>query len=213
MNVTGERRNLSNKLKQSKKVKEQQKKKQTRRILVAVCLIVIIFGSYAVWQYLSAPSENPPEIKPTTSLFSTYEFTMNDINGTQFTLNNYLGKVIVIHLMAVGCSGQINQINNYQLIRLKSLCSGYCDTKPVTVVSVAVATCETSNLAQLRETYGITWFFGNDVDDGIVDIAQNYGVYGDGTIILIDKDFQVHEAYSDVGLPALQSEINQLLEA
>jgi len=189
-----------------------KKKKQTKLLLGVVSLIVIVVVGIVVWQYVSTPSEDPPEITHTT-LFSTYEFTMNDINGTQFTLNNYRGNVIVIHLMAVGCSGQINQINNYQLIRLKSLCSGYCDNKPVTVVSVAVATCETSNLAQLREIYGITWFFGNDVDDGTVDIAQNYGVYGDGTIILIDKDFQVHEAYSDVEFPTLQSEINQLLEA
>ena len=175
---------------------QKQKKKQTILLLGVVCLIIIIGGGYAAWQYVSAPSENPPEIKPTTSLFATYDFTMNDIDGNRFSLNNYRGNVIVLHLMAVGCSGQINQINNFQLIKLKSLCNSYCDNKQVTIVSVAVATCETSNLAQLRETYGITWFFGNDVDDGTVDVAQNYGVYGDGTIILIDKDFQVHEAYS-----------------
>ena len=192
--------------------KTMKKKKQTKLLVGVVCLIVIVVG-IAAWQYVSTPSEDLPEIKPTTSLFSTYEFTMKDIDGTRFSLNNYRGNVIVIHLMAVGCSGQINQINHFQLIKLKSLCSSYCDNKPVTIISVAVATCENSNLVQLREMYDISWFFGNDVDDGTVDIAQNYGVYGDGTIILIDKDFQVHEAYSDIGVPTLQSKINQLLES
>jgi len=201
-------------LKKRKKLKEQQKKKQTKLLLGAICLIAIIFGGYATWQYLaSSPSEEPPEIKHTSSLLPPYEFTMKDIDGTRFSLNNYRGRVIVIHLMAVGCSGQIYQINDNQLTQLKSLCNSYCDNKPVTIVSVAVATCENSRLSWLRSIYDVSWFFGNDYDDGTVDIAQNYGVYGDGTIIVIDKDFQVHEAYSEIDASTLKSKINQLLES
>ncbi len=205
---------MSERLKKRKILMEKQKKKkvQTKILVGVVCLIVIVLGGVTAWQYLSAPSEDPPEIKPTAALFSTYEFTMNDIDGTRFSLDNYRGNVIVIHLMAVGCSGQINPINDNQLIKLKSLCSSYCDNKPVTIVSVAVATCESSRLSWLRSTYGISWFLGNDYDDGTVDIAQNYGMYGDGTIIVIDKDFQVHEAYGDVGVSTIKSKINQLLE-
>jgi len=193
--------------------KQKKKKAQTKILVGAVCLIVILLGGITAWQYLSAPSEDPPEIKPTATLFSTYEFTMKDIDGTRFSLYNYRGNVIVIHLMAVGCSGQINPINDNQLIKLKSLCSSYCDNKPVTIVSVAVATCESSRLSWLRSTYSISWYLGNDYDDGRVDIAQHYGMYGDGTIIVIDKDFHVHEAYSDVGVSTIKSKINQLLEA
>lgn len=206
---------MSNRLEKRKKTLQQQKQKknQTKLLLGVFCLIIVIVGGYVAWQYLSAPSEDPPEIEPTTSLFSTYEFTMTDIDGSRFSLNNYRGNVIVIHLMAVGCSGQINQINDNQLIKLKSLCSSYCDSEPVTIVSVAVATCENARLSWLRDVYSISWYFGNDYDDGTVDIAQNYGVKGDGTIIIIDKDFQVHEAYSDVPVSTIRSKINQLLEA
>ena len=193
--------------------KTMKKKKQTKLLLGVVCLIVIVVAGIVAWQYVSTPSEDPPEITPTTSLFSTYEFTMKDIDGTRFSLNNYRGRVIVIHLMAVGCSGQINQINDNQLTQLGSLCNSYCDNKPVTIVSVAVATCESSRLSWLRSIYDVSWFFGNDYDDGTVDIAQNYGVYGDGTIIVIDKDFQVHEAYSEIDASTLKSKINQLLES
>ena len=180
-------------------------------MLIGVFALIIILGGYLAWQYLSAPSEDPPEI-PTTSLLSTYEFTMNDMNGTSFSLTNYRGKVILLHLMAVGCSGQIYQINDYQLTQLKTVCDSYCGKDNVTIISVAVATCENSGLSWIRETYDVNWFFGNDVDDGTIDIAQNYGVYGDGTIVIIDKNFQVHEAYSAIDATTLKSEINQLLE-
>ncbi|MCW4002092.1 MAG: hypothetical protein NWE97_02755, partial [Candidatus Bathyarchaeota archaeon] len=119
----------------------------------------------------------------------------------------------VIHLMGVGCHGQINPINEYQLTQLKTVCSSYCGNNPVTLITVAVATCENSDLAQIRINYDIAWLFGNDYDDGRVDIAQQYAAQGDGTIVLIDKAFQISEAYSTIAASTLSSKINQLLGA
>ena len=185
------------------------------KILGALCLIAIIFGSYGAWQYTrpSPISEEPPPINPTNPLQTPYEFTMRDIDGTQFSLNGFSGRIIAIHLMGVGCHGQINPINEYQLTQLKTVCSSYCGNNPVTLITVAVATCENSDLEQIRTNYDVTWLFGNDYDDGKMDIAQNYAAQGDGTIVLIDKEFRISTSYSEIAASTLSLKINQLLGA
>jgi len=185
------------------------------KILGALCLIAIIFGSYGAWQYTrpSPISEEPPPINPTNPLQTPYEFIMRDIDGTQFSLSSFSGRVIVIHVMGVGCRGQIYPINENQLTQLKTVCSSYCGNKPVILITVAVATCENSDLEQIRATYGVTWLFGNDYDDGVMDVAQKYATQGDGTIVLIDKTFHIFDSYSTIAASTLSSNINQLLGA
>jgi len=53
--------------------REREAKKKPRqwpkgKILVAVCLLVLIFGAYGIWQYtqLSAPSDETPPVTPTS---------------------------------------------------------------------------------------------------------------------------------------------------
>jgi len=183
------------------------------KILGALCLIAIIFVAYGAWQYTrpSTISEEPPPINPTNSLQTPYEFTLRDINGTQFSLSSFSGRVIVIHVMGVGCHGQIYPINDNQLTQLKTVCSSFCDNEPVTLITVAVATCPSSDLQQIRVTYDITWLFGNDYDDGKMDIAKKYATQGDGTIVLVDKIFHISDSYSTITASTLPSKINQLL--
>lgn len=184
------------------------------KILGAFCLIILIFGAYWLWQSTqpAQPSTAPPPINPTNPLQTPYEFTMRDINGTQFSLRRFSGNVIVIHLMGVGCGGQIDQINDNQLTHLRTVCSSFCGKAPVTLITVAVSTCGTCEpLLQLRDMYTISWLFGNDFDDGKADIAQKYATHGDGTIVLIDKAFHISDSYSTIIASTLSQKINQLL--
>jgi hypothetical protein len=184
------------------------------KMVGALCLIAIILMAYGAWQYTRPSiSEEPPPINPTNPLQTPYEFTIRDINGTQFSLSSFNGRVIVLHIMGVGCHGQINPINENQLTQLKTVCSIYCGNKPVIFMTVAVATCENSDLAQIRTTYGITWLLGNDNDDKIFDVAQNYAAKGDGTIVLMDKTFHISDSYSTITASTLSSKINQLVGA
>lgn len=184
------------------------------KIFGTVCLIAIILVAYGVWQSTqpSQPSTEPPPINPTNPLQTPYEFTMRDINGTRFWLKDFKGKVIAIHIMGVGCHGQIDPINDNQLTQLKTVCSSFCGNQPVKLITVAVATCPSSDLAQIRNIYGITWPLGNDADDGIMDIAQKYAAKGDGTIVLIDKAFHISTSYSTITASTMSSKINQLLQ-
>jgi hypothetical protein len=189
------------------------------KILGAICLISLIVVAYGAWQHTqpSTISEEPPTINPTpnepsqTTLAS--DFTLKDINGTQFSLSSFRGKVIILHIMAVGCTGKIDSINENQLAQLKIVCDSFCGNEPATLITAAVATCQNwlSVLAQIRATYGITWLFGNDYADGVFDITNKYAVHGDGTIVLIDKTFHISDSYSTITASTLSQKINQLL--
>jgi len=185
------------------------------KIIGAFCLIVLIFVAYGAWQSTQPPqpSTEPPPISPTNPLQTPYEFTMRDVNGTQFSLSSLSGKVIAIHVMGVGCHGQIYPINDNQLTQLGTVCNSFCGKEPVMLITVAVATCPSSDLEQIRATYGVTWCFGNDYDDGKMDIAQEYATHGDGTIVLIDKTFHISDSYSTITASTLSSKIDQLLGA
>jgi peroxiredoxin len=203
---------------QRKREAERKPRKWPKgKILGTICLFTIIFVAYGAWQYQN--SQLPPKIgdetnnnPPSTDPAPT--FSLKDINGTQFSLNQHVGKVIAVHFMALGCHGQYYEINDHQLKQLKTVCNSYCGSKPVTMVTVAVSTCPTTDLALIRENYGITWFLGNDYDDGTLDIVDAYVKYSiyDGTIVLIDKEFNVVQVYTDeTAAETLSSKIYQLL--
>ena len=202
-----------------RKYKKGRKGWPLGKVFGAICLIALLLVSYGVWQYMQSPqpSTEPPPINPQPSEPSqttlASDFTLRDIDGTQFSLSSFSGKVIVLHIMGVGCHGQIYPINDNQLTQLKTVCSSLCGREPITLITVAVATCPSSDLAEIRTTYGITWLFGNDYDDGKMDIAQKYATQGDGTIVLIDKTFHISDSYSTITASTLSSNINQLLGA
>jgi len=189
------------------------------KIAGAVFLVALLLISYGVWQYMQPPqpSTEPPPINPQPSQPSqttlALDFALNDINGTRFSLGGSKGKVIVLHIMGVGCHGQIYPINDNQLKQLRTVCDSFCGEEAVTLTTVAVATCPSSDLAQIRVAYNITWPLGNDYDDGKMDIAQKYATQGDGTIVLIDKTFHISDSYGTITASTLSSKINQLLGA
>lgn len=197
-------------IQREREVQRKPRKWPKGKILGTFCLVLLIFGAYGAWQY-TQPSTAPPSINPTNPLQTPYEFTMNDVNGTKFSLTSFRGRVIVIHIMGVGCHGQIDPINDNQLTRLKTVCNSFCGNEPVTLVTVAVATCPSSDLEQIRTAYGITWPLGNDYDDGTMDIAQKYASQGDGTIVLIDKTFHIIDSYTTITASTLSSKISQLV--
>jgi hypothetical protein len=203
--------------------REREAEKKPRKwpkgkMIFGFCLVVLVFSAYGTWQYFEG--QKPPAIGGTTNnpppTGSAPSFSLRDINGSQFSLSQHSGKVIVIHFMAVGCGGQIYPINDYQLKQLTQVCVAYCGNKPFTVVTVAVATCPNSQLAVIRANYGVTWVLGNDYDDGKMDIVNAYTSYSinDGTIVLIDKTFNVAKVYTEAtSAETLSSKINQLLQA
>ena len=200
-----------------RKHEKRRKGGPVSKVVGAIFLITLLLVSYGIWHYMQPPqpSTAPPPINPQPSQPSqttlASDFVLNDINGTQFSLSGSKGKVIVLHIMGVGCHGQINPVNDHQLTQLGTVCGSFCGEEAVTLMTVAVATCPSSDLAQIRAAYSITWILGNDYDDGTMDIAQKYATEGDGTIVLINKTFHISSSYGAITASTLSSKINQLL--
>ncbi len=202
------------------KTKKHSKLRSVKYIFSAICLITLLLTAYGIWQYYDG--QKPPAIgsgsivSGSSSTTSAPSFSLNDINGTQVSLSNFGGKVLGIHFMAVGCHGQINPINEYQLAQLNSACSSLCGKENTAFVTVAVATCESSDLNVLRSNYGITWVMGNDYADGTLEIVNSYVPFeiGDGTVVLVDKTSNIAQIYNGgVSADTLVSKINQLVGA
>jgi len=195
-------------IQREREAQQKPRKWPRNKIVFGFCLVAMVFVAYEAWQF-NAPAS--PTNSPSLGLAQS--FSLKDVNGTDFSLNQFRGNVIAVHFMTVGCSG-LNPINDNQLKQLKSVCNGYCGSRPVTLVTVAVATCATCNLVQIRDDYGITWFLGNDYDDGTLEIVDAYAKYSiqDGAIVLIDKTFNVVAVYNEAMMAnALSTRIQQLL--
>jgi hypothetical protein len=184
------------------------------KIAFGICLIGLIFTTLVVWQYSSKPPSPTDGTINNPPTGSAPNFALTDINGDPFSLNQHAGKVISIHFMAVSCGGGIVQTNENHLRALKSVCSTYCGEKSVVIVTVAATTCAKSCLEKIRADYGVTWTLGNDYDDGKADIINAYSSYSiaDGAIVLIDRNFDVANVYSEeTTFATLSSRISQLL--
>jgi hypothetical protein len=205
---------------QGRKRGSENRRRQSRSIMIifsTICLITLLLTAYGIWQYYD--SQKPPAIgsgagaSGISQSVSAPDFSLSDINETQASLSQLKGKVIGIHFMAVGCSGQINPINQYQLTQLNSACIDLCDNEEAAFLTVVVATCENSQLDVLRSDYGVNWILGNDYSDGALDIINSYVPFeiGDGAIVLIDKTFKIAEVYNGgVSADNLVTKIQQL---
>jgi peroxiredoxin len=189
---------------------ERKPRKWLKRKLIFGFLMVAIwlavFGAGFGWlQYCKQlPSSNGLAL----------DFSLKDINGTLFSLSQFRGNVIIVNFMNVPCGGQISPISDNQLTQMKKVCDIYVN-KSVTIVTVAVLTCGGNELAAMRANYSVTWFLGNDYDDGKLDIvnayAHSYSVQ-DGALVIIDKTFNVAQVYTQaITVETLSSQINQLL--
>ena len=201
------------------KIENRRRMQRSIKIIFStICLITLLLTSYGIWQYYD--SQKPPTIggaaaapDVSSSTALAPNFSLKDINGTQISLSQYKGKVIGIHFMAVGCHGQINPINEYQLTQLNSACNSLCGKENATFLTVAVATCESSDLDVLRRNYGVSWTLGNDYADGTLEIVNSYVPFeiGDGTVVLVDKTFSIAQVYQGgVAANTLVSKIGQL---
>jgi hypothetical protein len=217
-----QQRNQQTYQRQSKpnRTNKRSKLRSVKIILSAICLITLLLTAYGIWQYYEG--QKPPTIgsgsiaSGSSSTTSAPSFSLKDINGTQVSLSDFSGKVIGIHFMAVGCHGQINPINEYQLAQLNSACNSLCGEESTAFLTVAVATCESSDLNVLRSNYGITWTLGNDYSDGTLEIVNSYVPFeiGDGAVVLVDKTSNIAQIYNGgVSANTLVAKINQLVGA
>lgn len=199
--IKQQRAEHSHQVQRQREEKKKHRKFPLEKLFFGVTLVILVLTAYGVWQFYEG--QKPPVIGGVSASVSepqeaAPDFSLIDINGTRVSLSQFGGRVIGIHFMAVGCHGQINPINEYQLTQLRSVCDSVCGEGNITFLTVAVATCESSDLDVLRNNYGVSWILGNDYADETLDIVNAYVPYeiGDGAIVLIDKTFNIAQVYN-----------------
>jgi peroxiredoxin len=130
-------------------------------------------------------------------------FTLVDIEGNQFSLSDFRGRVVVIDLMATWCGPCVTEMSH-----LKEIFSNY-DHSEVWILSIDVDNAETvSQLTQFKNDYGDDWTFATQGSS----VGSTYGVTGIPQMYVIDKDGVI--GYKNTGVTSaakLSSEINKLL--
>lgn len=186
-----------------------------QKLFISIAVVVVVLAAVGILLASPGLGTSPADEtnNPSDNLVAP-NFSLKDINGTQVSLNQYSGKPILVHFMALsGCTGEVSQIDLRRFEQLRSVYSQYSDQ--IGMVTVSVATCAGCDtiLAQMRKDNGISWCLGNDYDDQKLEIVEAYSRYQiyDGTMLLIDKSFNVVKVYNDdTTVYRLTADISQL---
>jgi len=148
-------------------------------------------------------------------------FSFTDIYGEKKSLSDYMGKVVILDMMATWC-----QPCQYEILELRRVYENYSSNE-LQIISVDIDSRETAQqLENFKETfenygYNLDWTFG--MDDG--SIASKYLGQGIPTLCIFDQQGNLkftHEGvcvYSDIppgwpeSTPKLAPIINNLLNS
>jgi peroxiredoxin len=129
-------------------------------------------------------------------------FTVTDVNGTVFKLDDQRGKIIIVEFMATWCRYCKAQIEELKLVheRFRDM--------PIVIISISIEPSdEPETLAEYRNNLGATWIFAQSYEVGL-----NYNVKVLPTTVIIDYDGKIrfrHEGVVEAS--KLIGEVSQLL--
>lgn len=141
------------------------------------------------------------------------DFTLQDANGTVFSLHNFKTKIVILHFMQFGCGGNAG-VNEQQFNEFKTISNQYSDV----VIITAFVGCCNFDLMQAKQNYGVTWWFANDAQWDAIKHYWDYGLDENGifhnpTLFFVDKEQNLRKRFSDVtSADVLSSNITVLLE-
>ena len=164
-----------------------------KKILLGFGFLVIIFLGYGLISNKKASIGD--DLEGNSQEESIPFFKIVDLKGNDHRLADYQGSPVIAHFMSVSCGGEFSKLNDNQLKQLNSVCGDLCDENHVTIFTILVSTCETTDLSQLYDLYNITWILGNDYQDAKLDVVEAFSEFepADGMIILMDGDLVVNK--------------------
>jgi cytochrome c-type biogenesis protein len=119
-----------------------------RRFAPFILVLIIIFGS----------GTDPFPTVAQTACIEAPSFTLTSIDGTNFSLSDFSGKVVVLDLMATWCSAC-----NAEMKELEQLKQEYSD---VVIMTISVDPTESDEaLRSFRDKHNADWLFARDTDN------------------------------------------------
>ncbi|MHA1289741.1 MAG: TlpA family protein disulfide reductase [Candidatus Thorarchaeota archaeon] len=144
---------------------------QDRRLFIILAVIFSVFAGYMIWDQINKSVSGGVDVGHKAT-----DFTVPGVNGSSFTLSDYLGKVVIIDFLATTCVPCQNQLDELDLVAPL-----YDD---VVIVSIEIdSSLSWSDFVNYANYKNVTWFMGHDSS-----IGQKYKVSYIPTIIIVDKE-------------------------
>jgi len=130
-------------------------------------------------------------------------FTITDVNGVVFKLDDQKGKIVIVEFMATSCI-----LCKHQTEELKLVHERFRDM-PVVIISISINPLDDpKTLAKYKDDFEATWIFAQSYEVGL-----NYNVKVLPTTVIIDYDGKIRFRHEGVVVEAskLIGEVSQLL--
>jgi len=131
---------------------------------------IVLFTSLALLSFL-ARSVVAQEVAP--------DFTLTDIDGVEFSLSDYRGKVVLLDFFDTLCSPCREEIPH-----LKSLHEEFGEDLIIISISVSPSFDTVEKLQQFRQEHEIDWIIARDT----IGIYGEYDVQYIPTLVVIDQE-------------------------
>lgn len=162
---------------------------------------------YRTWDVLAAEIEDAktgcgaPLLPVVVEEEPAYGFTIADVEGDEFRLSRYEGRVVLIEFFIP--SG-LNSILMHE--ELKAIGENYTYPELV-MISIAVEAKDDQEVKDFREDHGGVWTYARDVEG----LWQQYGVTATPTICIVDVDGNVQ--FHNVGFIESQEMVDDIENA
>jgi len=130
-------------------------------------------------------------------------FTLTDIDGTEFSLSDYRGRVVLLDFFATWCGPCVAEIPH-----LKSLHEKFGEDLIIISISVSPSSDTVEKLQEFRQEHGIDWIIARDT----IEISNEYDVQFIPTLVIIDQEGYIQHRH--VGLTdesVLYEEIHEII--
>jgi len=117
------------------------------------------------------------------------DFTLMDIDGNEFSLGDFLGKVVILDFFGSRCGPCLEEMSHLKVVYEEF------GEDVLAIMSIGVSFGDTvERLKQIREGYGINWTLAVDT----AGVADKYNVVAVPTLVIIDPEG--YKRYRHVGL-------------
>ena len=177
--------------------KERKKKRSPVEIIGFIAIAAFVVG--IVWLVFFNSPRGPAQTTTSPSRPLAIDFVLTDIDGRNFKLSDYRGKVVVLEFMRTTCGACITQEP-----RMRELRSRFSGDVVMVMMSVDPTGDTEEILRQHRDQNVPGWIAIRDTSG----VTQTYSIEATPTILIIDKNGYI--AYQHVGVTESSVLINEV---